>query len=137
MKSNYFASKLLSILLLALSAFLTLGTQFVFHACDAGADGSHMVCHWAQQGTIGAAGVLVLLHIFHLLTRDARSRAAFLIAGLPVTVLAMILPGGLIPLCMMADMRCQAVMRPAVLTVGGLILVLTVIALVLNFKRER
>ncbi len=137
MKSNYFASKLLSILLLALSVFLTLGTQFVFHACDAGADGSHMVCHWAQQATTGIAGVLVLLHIFHLLARDAKSRAAFLIAGLPVTVLAMLVPGRLIPLCMMADMRCQAVMRPAVLTVGGIILVLTVIALVLNLRRER
>lgn len=137
MRSNYFASKLLSVVLLALSIFLTLGTPFLFHACEAGADGSYMLCHWAQRAITGAAAVLALLHIFHLLAKDPKSRAAFLIAGIPVTVLAMLIPGRLVPLCMMADMRCQAIMRPAVLTIGGFILALTAVALVLNFRKER
>lgn len=136
MKSENLVSNLLSILLLALSIFLTFGTEFLFHACDPKADGSCMMCHWAQRAVTGTGAVLIVLYILCLISKERKVRAAFITSGIPVTILAMLFPGRLIPMCMSNTMRCHTVMEPAVLAVGCVILVVTVISLVVNLRRK-
>lgn len=136
MKSENIVSNLLSVLLLALSIFLTLGTEFLFHACGPMANGNFMTCHWAQHAVAGTGAVLIVLYILCLLSRDRKIRAAFIISGIPVTILAMLFPGKLIPMCMSNTMRCHEVMQPAVLAVCAVILVVTVISLVVNLRRK-
>lgn len=136
MKSENTASNLLSILLLVLSVFLTFGTEFLFHGCDPKADGSFMMCHWAQRAVVGTGVVLIVLYILSLVVKDRKIRSAFIISGIPVTILAMLLPGKVMHLCMSNTMRCHTVMQPSVLAVCSVILVVTVIALVVNLKRK-
>ena len=137
MKSDHTASNLLSALLLALSIFLTFGAQFLFRACDAKEDGSYMLCHWAQRAVTGTGAVLVILYIFCMIAKDRKVKTAFITAGIPVNILAMLFPDVLISMCMSDTMRCQAVMHPAVLAVGGAILIITAVSLLANLKRER
>jgi len=137
MKSDHTASNLLTVLLLALSIFLTFGTQFLFHACNVKEDGSYMLCHWAQRAVTGTGAVLIILYILCMIAKDRKIKAAFITAGIPVTILAMLFPDVLISMCMSDTMRCQAVMRPAVLAVGCAILIITAVSLPVNLRRKR
>lgn len=136
MKSGNIVSNLLAVLLLVLSVFLTFGTEFLFHACDPKADGHFMMCHWAQRAVTGTGAVLIILYILCLLARERKVRAAFIISGIPVTILAMLFPGKLLPLCMSNTMRCHTVMQPSVLAVCCVILVVTVISLAVNLRKK-
>lgn len=137
MKSDHKASNLLPVLLLILSIFLTFGAQFLFHACNPMEDGSYMLCHWAQRAVTGTGAVLVILYILCVIAKDRKIKAAFIIAGIPVTILAMLFPGVLISMCMSDTMRCHTVFRPAVLAVGCAILIVTAVSLPVTLKRER
>lgn len=131
--------KIWSIVLLALSLALTLGTKFIFHACGAKEDGGWMSCHWAQQTVIGAGVVLTVLAVLLLLQRGAKGRRVLSLAMVPVALYAMLLPGTIVSLCMMSDMRCRAFMRPAVLLFGALIIIAAVINIIFskNEQQER
>ena len=110
------------ILLLVLNIALCAGVKLLFHACGAKDDGSFMSCHWAEQAVfavsvgLAAAGVLRLF-----LNRQAKAGAALVMSL--VSVVTALIPGIFIRLCMMNDMRCHAVMRPAVVIVCVLIAV--------------
>lgn len=136
MKSENIVSNLLSVLLLALSVFLTLGTEFIFHACDPMADGHFMSCHEAQHAVTGAGVVLIIFYILSLIVKERKVRSAFITSGIPVTILAMLIPGRLMHMCMSNTMRCHAVMEPSVLAVGCVILVVSVVALVVNLRKK-
>lgn len=136
MKSERTASNILSVLLLALSVFLTFGTEFWFHACDPMPNGSFMSCHWAQRAVSACGVVLIILYILSLVVKDRKIKAAFITSGIPVTVLAMLFPDNVIPLCMSNTMRCHTIMQPSVMAVCCGILVVTVIALLVNLRKK-
>lgn len=96
-----------------------------------------MLCHWAQRGVTGAGAVLVILYIFCVAAKDRKVRAAFITAGIPVTILAMLFPDVLISMCMSDAMRCQSVMRPAVFAAGCVILIITAVSLPVNLRRRK
>ena len=119
------------ICLLVLSAAALLGTHFLFHACGPKEDGSYMTCHYAQSASEGTAAVLAVLALLLLISKSRSAMKAYAAAMVPVSVLMILIPNTLIPLCMMPDMRCRSVMRPAVLVIGILILLISaVLALV-------
>lgn len=93
-----------------------------------------MMCHWAQRAVTSTGVVLIVLYILCLLARDRKVRSAFITSGIPVTILAMLFPGKLMPMCMSNTMRCHTVMQPSVLAVGSVILIVTVISLVVNLR---
>lgn len=105
--------------LLLLSAALLLGVWTVFAPCAPKEDGSWMSCHWAGRAVAGTAAVLTLLAALRLLV--PRARLGLDLAMLPTAALALLLPGHLIGLCMMPDMRCRSVMLPAVTVLSILI----------------
>lgn len=123
------------IVLLCLSIFLCLGTKFLFHACEAGEDGSWMACHWAEQAAAGTAAVLTVQAVLLLIIKDAKEKAGIAFSMAAAALLAAAVPGGLIRLCMMADMQCRAVMRPAV-TVLGILIALTALAAGVVMQRK-
>ncbi len=111
--------------LVAVSAIFLVGIRSLFAPCKPKADGSWMVCHWAGQAVTGVAAVLVIMSILHLLFSNPASKLGLAAGMIPVALLAAVLPGPMIHLCMMDTMRCHSVTRPAVLIVS---LFLTVIA---------
>ena len=98
-------------ILLPLAALLfLLGLLFVFSPCGAKEDGGWMSCHWAAQALKGVAALAL--------------------------VLALLIPGRLIGLCMMASMRCRSLMAPAVTVFSVLLLALALLDLLYQRKRK-
>ena len=113
-----------------LCVILTAGVRIVFHACDAKEDGTWMTCHWAEM-TVFAAGIAMTLQALILCLVRGKGchgiRAGLCLAIAVQSSLCALVPGAVIRLCMMESMRCQTVMRPAVLLTGLLLAVLSVI----------
>ena len=105
---------------------LLLGLALCFAAelaCGPRDDGSEMICRDAGQAVVWLGGALAALALLHLPARG-RVRLALdaLIAALAAA--AAILPGNLLPLCMMRTMRCHFLLRPAVVLVSVAIIAL-------------
>lgn len=109
----------LDIVLLLLSAVLLIGVLTVFAPCSPKEGEGWMTCHWAGRAVAGAAAALTAIAALRLIVRDAR--LGLDLAMLPVSLLALLLPGKLIGLCMMAGMRCRSVTAPAVTVLSLLI----------------
>ena len=113
-------------LLLLLSILDLAGIRTVFAPCGPKEDGSWMTCHWAGQAVTGAAAVLLVLALVHILVLD-RGMKVGLDAGIAaVALLTALLPGRLIGLCMMPDMRCHQLMVPGI-TVCAVLMILSAI----------
>ena len=120
--------------LLVLSAALLIGVLTVFAPCGPKEDGSWMTCHWAGTAVAVAAAVLTACALMRVFVRGTKLGIDF--AMITVAALAALLPGQLIHLCMMADMRCRAVMTPAVRVLSVLIAVVAVVDIVLQRRRK-
>lgn len=118
MKRNKTAVIVLEALLLALSAFLTIGTDKIFHACKPMEDGSWMKCHWAQTAVFAFGIALTAMSVIVIVLRDRRAKGGASLAMIAPAVLAAFIPGNFIDLCMMDTMRCRADMKPAVMVLG-------------------
>lgn len=121
---------------LLVSAVFLVGILTFFKPCGPKDDGSFMTCHWAGNAVAGTAAVLVIIAIAHLVVSDAKIKTGLSIAAIPVAVLAAVIPGNLIKLCMMDTMRCHAVMHPAAVVTAVLVMIVAVIDLVVNQKRK-
>lgn len=123
------------ILLAVLSLIYLLGSIFVFHPCGPMEDGSWMNCHWAGVAVSCCAAVLLVLSVIHLLATSRIIKQALSAAGIVAALVAAILPGNVIRLCMMTDMRCHAVMRPAAIVFSVLVIAAAVYDLIVQRKR--
>lgn len=123
------------ILLPVLSLAFFLGLLTVFSPCGSKEDGGWMTCHWAGQALKGVSGVMLVIALLHLLPGRSELKRGLDLALVPLSVLALLLPGRLIGLCMMAQMRCRSVMTPAVTVFAVLLAVVSVLDLVLR-RRE-
>lgn len=97
-----------------LALCLLLGLLFVFGPCAPKEDGGWMTCHWAGQALKGIAALELVLSLLHLIPAPDQRKIGLDFALIGTAILAVCVPGYLINLCMMADMRCRSVMTPAV-----------------------
>ena len=98
----------------AVGLLLAVGVMTVFSACGPKEDGTWMRCHQAQIAVAVCGMALVVLFA---LTAVVKSNTAVLllnIAALVVSVIAFLIPGILMPMCMMKTMRCYTTMQPFV-----------------------
>lgn len=123
------------IVLLVLSAVLLAGVLTVFAPCAPKEDGSRMTCHWAGSAVAGVAAVLTVISLLRLLVKDAKAKLGLDLAMLPASLLALLLPGKLIGLCMTADMRCRSVMTPAVTALSILLFAAAAVDAFLQHKK--
>lgn len=114
----------MDILILLPGILLTIGVKTFFGPCGAHEDGSFGSCHWAGQAIFGIGIVLIAIGILHLIMSRPAGKMGLSLAVIPLALLIVLLPKKLIRLCMMGDMRCNAIMRPAVMILGILTAVL-------------
>lgn len=126
-------TRILSAAILVCGIILAVGALYVFHACGPMDDGSWMKCHWAQQIS---ASLGVVIAVQAVIAIASKTRAGVSAAIIPTAILAILVPNTIIPLCMMSDMRCQSIMKPAVWLVAGIILILAVVNTILSIKSE-
>ena len=122
------------ILLPVLALAFFLGLLFAFGPCGPKEDGGWMSCHWAGQALKGVTAAMLVIALLHLLPGRAELKRGLDLAMVPLALLALLLPGRLIGLCMMASMRCHSVMAPAVTVFSVLILGLSLLDFLLQRK---
>ena len=103
--------------LAALALFMAVGAATFLGPC-VHTDGTHGACHWAGRALTGLGAVLAAQSILALILRPEDRRGVYL-AMLPVVVLAALIPGNVIGLCLMETMRCRAVMQPAMILLSA------------------
>lgn len=118
-----------------LALALLLGLLFVFSPCGPKEDGGWMTCHWAGQALKGIASLELVLTLLHLIPAPDQRKIGLDFALIGTAVLAVCVPGHLINLCMMADMRCRSVMTPAVTVLSVLLIVLSLLDFLARRKR--
>ena len=106
---------------IALSALFLVGTLTFMKPCAAHEDGSWMSCHWAGQALMGIAALLTALSVMKCVVRGTGAKRGLALSMIPAALLAALLPGSLIDLCMMDTMRCHQVTQPGATVFGCLI----------------
>lgn len=139
MKNSIFY-KVIELVSVAVSLILCIGVQTLFGTCGKSEDGTFMSCHWAGLAVFGVACVILVLSIVNLLVRNTGISIGLSVGILLNALLAALIPGRLISTCMMADMRCNAVTKPAVMVCCLIIAVTKMIGLAISFvsiRREK
>ena len=119
-----------------IGAALLISLFTVAAPCAPKADGGWMTCHWAGQAVRGLAALLLVFALIRLIIKNTGVRMGMDLASIPTALLAALLPGRLISLCMMADMPCRSVMRPTVLVFSVLLILLASFDLARNWKKK-
>lgn len=118
----------------ALSIALCAGVKLVFHACGPVCmDGTagYMNCHNAETAVCAVGAGMALLSAAALATENRLLKILLsALVGLG-GIAAAVIPNNVIKLCMMEDMHCHAVMRPAVIIIGALAAVSAVVHIIL------
>ena len=126
----------LGVSLVVICAFLAIGVATFAGPC-VHSDGSKAAC--AEAGTlllvIGVAAALTALARFFVSSKTASATLAAVVAILGLV--AAIVPGNMLPLCMMAEMRCNAIMHPFGMVLGGLACIIAIIDLVIVTRSSR
>lgn len=120
----------------AICAFLAFGVMVLFHACGPKDDGSWMSCHYAQLTVFGIALGMTALTAAAIFAKG-KLKVLLYILTIACAVAAAVIPGNVIHLCMMNEMRCRAVMRPTVILLGVVIAVLSLLDIFTAVNAEK
>ena len=126
---------ILDCVLLALPALFLAGILTLFQPCSPSEDGGWMNCHWAGQALMALAAALLVLGVLRLFLRPS-VRIGMDISAMVLCAAAFCVPGRLIPLCLMPQMRCRAVMAPWVTVLSVLIIVAAAADIVLKKRKQ-
>lgn len=128
---------LLKLIPSGLSLLLALGSFTVFAACGVKEDGSWMRCHSAQTTVTLCA---VLLSVFLVLPAFIRQKALRIILngiGIAGSIAVFLIPGKLMPMCMMRTMRCYTLFQPFVRIMAILVVCSCLIQIVQAIRERR
>ncbi|MBQ9308784.1 MAG: DUF4418 family protein [Clostridia bacterium] len=132
--SNKRSFPVFQVIILLLSVFLTVSVRTFFGACVHD-DGTFSTCHWAGEAVFGSGIVLSVLALLSCIFPQSGIRAGLALSSLVLSLGTAFIPGNLISLCMMSSMRCQSIMKPAVMVTSVLLAVFSLIAFLGAFKR--
>lgn len=125
------------IFLLISSAFFLIGILTVFAPCISAEDSGWMSCHWAGNAVAGLAAIITVIAIIHLFVCEEAIKIGLDLAIIPIGILSAIIPENLIRICMISNMRCHSVMRPADVTMSVLIIFVAIIDIIIQRKKYK
>ncbi|MBQ9063990.1 MAG: DUF4418 family protein [Blautia sp.] len=132
MKKN----KLLSLISALIGVLLAVGVMTLFSACGPKEDGTWMHCHTAQMGAFACGVIIALLFLIASFSKGKVVRICLNGAAFVASAAAFAVPGIIVSMCMMQDMRCYSVMQPFVRIMSVVSAVLALCGLILAV-RER
>lgn len=127
MKKNNMPLNVTGVILLILSAVLCIGSFTFLKTCEPMEDGSWMSCHWAGQAITGVSCILAVLSIANLLIKNSGIKIGLGIGMIANGIFGAAIPGTLINTCMMEDMQCNSVTKPAVRVLGIILVVIAAV----------
>ena len=128
---------LFNLIPVGLTLLLTLGSCTVFAACGVKEDGSWMRCHSAQTLVTICA---VALSAFLLLPAFIRQKTLKIVLngiGIAGSAAIFLIPGKLMPMCMMRTMRCYTLFQPFVRIMAALIACCCIIQIIQAIRERR
>lgn len=128
------ASIVVDIVILVLSIAFCVGIKFVFHACGPKEDGSWMACHWAEQAVFAVSISIAVMALIRVIIKDRRIKIGIALSIIPASIMAAVIPGNMINLCMMKDMHCHSVMHPAVVICSVIIAIAAIAGIIADRK---
>ena len=124
------------IFLLIIGLIILVGSLTFFSGCGAKDDGSFMNCHWAQVMITALGGLICAEALAAVIVSNRLFKAGLDLAAGLTSILTALVPGTIIPLCMMPDMHCRAVTQPVTLLLACAAFVAAIIGLILNLRRK-
>ena len=121
---------------LILSAVLAVGVLTVFRACAAMEDGMWMHCHYAQMDVFYIALALAVVSLIAMLMKSKGAVLCLNILQIVGAVVALLMPGTIMSMCMMKDMRCWSVMKPFTTVMAILVILCAVWSLIAAVKKK-
>lgn len=123
-----------SLFILVLGALTAIAPYSFAHVCDAGE--KVMKCHWTGRIELFLGISVAVLGLLKLISADAKYQLG-LNAGILLNALGVILtPTVLIGVCGMKSMHCASVSKPTLIVFGILILVITLIQSLIEWKKK-
>lgn len=119
-----------------LNIMFFLGSVFVFHACGPKDDGSWMTCHYAGNVISMLSLVLALISIVNIFAA-AEIKAGLFIASLMIAIGTLFVPGTLVRLCSMAQMRCNIITKPCTTAFSIAIALCALVNLIFIFLKAK
>lgn len=124
------------IILLILAAAIAVGSVTVLGPC-VHEDGSAGPCAKAGTTILADGCVLAALALLVLFLRKRGTRIALFAAAAVASVIGILLPGTLFPLCKMDTMHCRAVMQPSMIILFALTLIVSAAGILTAGKQNR
>ncbi len=122
------------LLILILGALTAIAPYSFAHVCEAGE--KVMKCHWTGRIELFLGISVAVLGLLKLISADAKYQLG-LNAGILLNALGVILtPTLLIGVCGMKSMHCASVSKPTLIVFGILILVITLIQSLIEWKKK-
>jgi len=128
--------KVIALIPAVISFLLAAGTMTVFRACGVKDDGTWMHCHAAQNAAAAGGFLLFILFVICIFVHASGFRAALYTAGIVGAAVVFMIPGSIMPMCMMNTMRCYAVMQPYVRVMSALTIVAAAVNIVGELKNR-
>ncbi len=116
---------------------LAAGSATVFSACGLKDDGTWMHCHSTQDTVVLCAFILSAVLLFHAFLHQRIPRMILNGIGLAGAVSIFLIPGNLMPMCMMHTMRCYTLFQPFVRFMTVLICFVSIVNIIRLYKRKK
>ena len=121
---------------LIISAVFFIGMLTFLKPCGPKEDGTFMACHYAGTALIILAAGMLLISLAGLFLKGSAARAAAGVLQIVLSVLTLIIPGTVIGLCMMPEMRCRAVMRPGSIVCAVLMILVSLAGILISRRKK-
>lgn len=128
--------KKISIVVLLICLIQAIGVKTVYKACPAKSDGTFMNCHKAEQAIFMIALVMILAAVLVLVAKRRQTKAILSVVIAVLAVFSVLVPGKVIPLCMMTDMRCISIMKPTATVISIVIAICALLVAFANIKQN-
>lgn len=96
-----------------------------------------MKCHWTARAELVVGVPLFAVGLMTFLSRRKESKLILGILGSILGVLVVLLPTGLIGVCMNADMLCNSVMKPFLILMGSLTIVISLVMIIASILKGK
>lgn len=128
--------KFIDLIFAILNILFFIGITFVFHSCGQKADGSWMTCHYAQNIIKLSSTIGMILSIINIFV-NVQTKLGIYVSTLAISIGTIFVPGKLIPLCMMNDMKCNAITKPSIIIFAVIIALYSLSNLIFSILKLR
>lgn len=132
--------RIMPIISTILSISLLIGIKTIFKTCGMKDDGTWMLCHWTEQTILIEAIIMSAISITSIITNKSKISIGLSISMIVTSILTLLTPGTLMPLCKMPMMECHIITQPSTIIIASLIIIMNAINIIMmihDIKRKK